>query len=87
MKLIFCMECQDVVKASTNGEWRSCQCGESSARYIDELNAEYKGYCKPIGFNNSSLGAALQNQPKRGRGRNFEAFVIPENVRTFKKVE
>ncbi len=50
----------------------------------DGNEAMYGGeYAKPIGILNSSLVAALDTQPLEGRGRRFEAFVIPVNCPTF----
>jgi len=83
MKLIFCNKCQDVFKLSTSKE-KFCECGKSSGMYIDELNAWYKGECVPLGFANYTLGLAIQNQPQRGWGVNFGAFVIAKECDTFK---
>lgn len=85
MKLIFCNKCQDVVRLNRY-EARTCYCKESSGKYIDELNAWYKGDCIPLGFVNSSLSIALKNQPEDGCGVNFDAFVIPKECPTFKKI-
>jgi hypothetical protein len=85
MKLIFCQKCQDVVKLQAE-ESRTCLCGESWGRYKnDGLNAVYGGEAVPLGFDNPTLAEALQNQPKEGRGRRFEAFVIAEECDTFKE--
>jgi len=39
-----------------------------------------------IGFANSSLIKAINNQPLNGMGENFTAFVIPKICPTFKQV-
>ena len=83
MKLILCENCQDVFKLSTKEE-RSCECGESTGKYTDELNAWYKGKnAIPIGFANSTLSKAMFYQPAIGKGHEFTAFVIPRECPTF----
>lgn len=86
MKLILCTECHDVFKLSEE-ETRSCACGKASGRYLNDTDAEYSGEtAMPIGFGNTSLVKAFQNQPKQGDGKRFTAFVIPENCDTMRKV-
>jgi len=81
MKLILCMKCQDVVKLQMHH--RNCMCGESYGQYRDDgLNAVIKGPCIPIGFDNRSLLQAIYTQPLEGKGRSFEAFVIPQKCPT-----
>jgi hypothetical protein len=88
MKLIFCKKCQDVFKLWPN-ETRTCKCGACEGAYeSDELNAWYKGEdAVPLGFANSTLGAAIRNQPDSGMGEVFTAFVIPKEVTTMKKLK
>lgn len=85
MKLVLCLACQDVFKLSNTP--RCCKCGLSSGYYQpDGLNAVYSGEkAIPIGFNNTSLAAAVATQPKDGMGQSFNAFVIPKKCPTFKK--
>lgn len=83
MKLIFCKRCEDVIKCTN--KCRTCQCGASGGQYLDDLNAVYWGKAVPLGFANSSLVYALRNQPQRGDGCRFEAFVIPKICPTFTK--
>lgn len=84
MKLIYCKNCQDVVRLIEKE--RFCECGKCSGKYTDELNAWYKGEeVIPLGFANSSFVIALSNQPKDGWGEMFEAFVIPNICDTFKR--
>jgi len=86
MKLIFCKGCQDVFKLDT--EPRTCKCGATSGRYLDDLQAEYKGlWAVPIGFLNSSLARAVKNQPESGMGEPFMAFTIPKECDTMVKKE
>jgi hypothetical protein len=84
MKLIFCPNCEDIIKCQESG--RTCQCGASGGRYTDNLNAIYWGKAVPLGLANSSFVQALRNQPEDGQGSRFEAFVIPKSCPTFKKV-
>lgn len=100
MKLILCEKCSDVVCLKL-GIDRSCACGESGGRYVDNLNAEVWGPCFKLGFANMSLVSALRAQKFDGdpkdvmlyggkyvtKGRDFQAFVIPESAETMKRVE
>lgn len=84
MKLILCTYCEDVVRL-IQAEERFCKCGRCSGQYTDELNAWYKGETViPLGFANPSLVEAMENQPDRGWGEQFTAFVIPKECGTFK---
>jgi hypothetical protein len=80
MKLIYCRVCQDVFKL-IDTEVRFCACRSCWGKYLpDKLNAEYYGeFAVPLGFANSSLREALDNQPLQGDGKVFTAFVIPQN--------
>lgn len=83
MKLLFCNDCYSVFSLST--QTKKCDCGRSEGKYIDNLNATYKGNCIPIGFHNNEFINALNNQPLNGWGADFKAFVIPKECKTFKK--
>lgn len=85
MKLIFCPECHDVVKLAR--DWRNCECRASGGQYKNDLDAVYTAPAIPLGFANSTLVKAIENQPDEGKGECFEAFVIPKSCPTFKKVE
>lgn len=82
MKLLFCPQCQDIVRLFRKTR-RRCECGACSGQYLDELNAVYSGPAIPLGFSNPSFVDALHHQPQEGWGRNFEAFVIPKICPTF----
>jgi hypothetical protein len=85
MKLIFCLKCNDVVLLAKVP--RHCKCKKSGGKYhADGLQAEYWGEAIPIGFKNSSLVEAVCNQPESGMGERFEAFVIPKECPTMKKI-
>lgn len=99
MKLLFCLQCQDVVKLKIL-DVVTCSCGACSGVYWDSLNAMYHGDALPIGFGNGSLSAAIRAQVSSGdsteamfyggdyltKGRSFDAFIIPESAPTYKKV-
>ena len=69
MKLLFCKECLDTRMLTTRS--RSCECGKSTGRYIDRINAIIKGPCVAIGFSNTSFIQAINN-----KGIDFTAFTI-----------
>lgn len=84
MKLIFCQACHDVF--SLRDEKRKCYCGLSWGMYEEDgLNASIGGAAVPLGFDNLSFAQALNNRPKEGMGRRFEAFVIPRKAPTIIK--
>lgn len=79
MKLLLCMECNDLVYLDMKRE-RSCECGQTSGMYTDQKKVVIRGPCVPIGFNTDQFVEAVQNQPDEGIGLRFEAFVIPKTV-------
>jgi hypothetical protein len=82
MKLILCLECQDVRKL-LSADMVTCQCGQSGGRYMaDGVNAEVWGPCVPLGFNSTELSKAVRNRPLSGMGHSFGAFVIPRRCAT-----
>ena len=84
MKPIFCKECGDVVRLVK--DLRTCQCGKSQGRYVDDLNAVIGGPCVPLGISNTSLTDAILARPYEGLGKEFTAFVIPIECETVKKI-
>lgn len=85
MKLLFCLSCQDVIKL-IRGSHRSCLCGETRGRYVDDVNAVYYGeHAIPLGFANGSFARAIRSRPEQGAGERFDAFVIPLECDTFRK--
>ena len=75
---------------------KTCSCGKSSGKYIDNLNAEIKGNCKGIGFANNKFKMAYQIQKieddaQKGKptccdGIEFTAFFIPESATSIRRV-
>lgn len=81
MKLIYCIECGDVV--ALRKQERYCVCGKSKGAYgPDGLHATISGPTIPLGFANASFRQALQNRPETGLGREFTAFVIQKDCDT-----
>lgn len=90
MKLLYCTECEDLVKFGLAGSWRSCGCGRSAGRYLEDgHHAEIRGECVPVGVNNTELAIALAARPnwKRDKGIKVHAFVIPEDCHTITRVD
>ena len=84
MKLLLCLYCQDLFNLAL--EEKACRCRLTKGKYIDRLHATYSGeHAMPLGFANSSLIKAIQNQPKEGLGETFTAFIIPRECATFEK--
>ncbi|WP_270363304.1 hypothetical protein [Bacillus paranthracis] len=84
MKLLMCLECNDIFNLALSE--KSCSCGRSKGKYVNQQLAEYTGeFALPIGFSNPSLIQAIKDQPNEGFGKEFTAFVIPKNCRTFLK--
>lgn len=96
MKLLFCIKCGDIF--NLDYELKKCKYGETSGRYIDNLNAEISGnYAQPIGFANNSFNMAmamqrLEDDVQAGKpvccdGVRFDAFFIPSSATSIKKVK
>jgi hypothetical protein len=82
MKLIFCPKCQDVFKLIAE-KVRHCECGHVWGFYAEDgLNAEISAEAVPLGFANTSFAYAMAYRPKSGSGKEFTAFVIPEECDT-----
>lgn len=95
MKLILCLECTDIIRLTK--EYKTCDCGKCGGKYTDDINAVYFGNAQPIGIGNTSLLKAIKlqeienrehkNKPVCCEGVPFNAFCIPENATTLKKIE
>ena len=85
MKLLLCLDCDDIFNLGY--ELKSCSCGETKGKYIDQRNAIYSGVNSiPLGIANDSFGKAIRNQQETfPLGERFTAFVIPKNCETFIK--
>ena len=84
MKLIYCITCGDVFNLSK--ELKTCGCGKSYGKYINDLFAEVSSDSIALGFVNNSFADAITNRTLiNDRGENFTAFVIPAICRTIKR--
>lgn len=84
MKLLLCLECNDMFNLDL--KVKMCSCGKTKGQYIDNLYAIYEGdSAMPIGISNPSLKEAIINQPDKGLGKEFTAFTIPRSCPTFIK--
>lgn len=95
MKLLVCLECADIFNLKR--EIKSCGCGLTKGRYVDDLNAEITGPCQPIGFSNDSFMTSILSQQAEDKreqdnpdicckGIDFIAFAIPAWARSVKRV-
>jgi len=77
MKLLYCTECRSIT--SLNYDRHECFCGKCKGRYEpDGVTVVYSGPAVMLGILNRSFVEAVAGQPiKAGKGRRFEAFVIP----------
>lgn len=90
MKLLLCLDCHDIFNLKK--QEKSCGCGKTKGKYIDNLNAVYSGNAQPIGFANESFGKGYRVQKERDKvkvsdtrfllGTEFTAFFIPEQAPT-----
>jgi len=83
MKLLICKECTDVFGLTFTD--KRCECGKTTGKYINNINATYSGPGIPIGFNNNTLIKSVQEFEKSGKGIDFTAFVIGKESKTFIK--
>ena len=73
MKILNCVRCHDLVKVQ--GEWRSCACGASSARYLEDgRGAEVSGHGRLLGLDGRTYGKSLERT-----GVTMELFVIADS--------
>ncbi|AIF53535.1 hypothetical protein [Pelosinus sp. UFO1] len=92
MKLLYCRECGDVFNLAFSK--KSCTCGKVYGQYEEDgLHATYSGSGIPLGIHNISFSSAIIEQDALNRqmeipfqGSRFEAWVIPKNCDTFKKL-
>jgi len=77
MKLVYCPECQDLVRLFV--EDRRCKCGQSGGHYeTNGRDAKLWGKAIPFGLDNFELGRALHRQPESGIGKAVSFFIIPK---------
>ncbi len=61
MKLLHCRVCRDIIGLVSFHE-RTCQCGRSRGRYLDQVKAEYSGPAVIIMLSTRDLFAAQVGQ-------------------------
>jgi hypothetical protein len=77
MKLIYCLECTDVVALQPEA-WRACQCGLSRGRYIRTPASTGSGNAYRLAEVEGPLQVlGLLNADLRGTRRRIRTFVIP----------
>lgn len=88
MKLLFCTECEDIIRLKT-GNLKKCDCGRISGRYIDEINAVYSGPAYPIGIDNNYFAQAIRCYPHipDENSMTITASLIPKKTDSLKKLE
>ena len=65
MKLIYCPNCQDVVRLRDTGK-KFCDCKKSWGMYLnDDRYAEFGGNAIPLGIANGDIHIASLRYPKR----------------------
>jgi len=88
MKLAYCPICFDIFKLIK--DVRSCSCGMSSG-LIKTRNgfrvAQINGPVKLIGIKDPSFFEAVHNQPYKGPGKEFVAFVMPKVHKAVYKIK
>ena len=82
MKLIFCKDCQDVIKIDR--DMRTCKCGKAKAYLTDHINAIVNDHAIVLGFSNPSLANAFKIKPTIHFGSRFEAFIISKEAKSIK---
>lgn len=85
MKLLYCLECHDVVRL--HRKTRACECGLTGGRYVDDSQAEVFGDGVPFALQNTDFHAALTRRTDDWPGTWFRGFVIPRNADNITKVD
>ncbi len=88
MKLIYCPNCEDIIKLKLE-IITMCQCSESSGRYLDGINAEISGLAIPLEISNDEFINALSMINKNNKQTYkdyipFNAFIVPNDCKTIK---
>lgn len=75
MKLLHCLECNDIVRLTR--EPRTCGCGAAEGYYLpDGLHVEYSGLARILGMLNGEWRMSLLFPPERPFEQDFKWFVI-----------
>jgi hypothetical protein len=85
MKLLFCAECTDLVRLF--GGRRSCRCGASAGRYLDEAQVEVSGPAVVLGVGNDDFQAAYRRLAEDpAHSHEFKGFTLPHPCSTVTRV-
>lgn len=83
MKLIYCPVCSDIRRLRNT--LIICDCGASSGKYIDNVNAEIYGDAIPIGIDNKLFVSAINNRSfYKDISIVFAAWVISHDSKSIK---
>lgn len=88
MKLICCNKCGDIFNLTATIKF--CGCLNSRGFYTNELDVMVSGDCFLLGISTSGLAKALALHTRASNERlgwTFEAFIIPENANTVRRVD
>lgn len=84
-KMLFCCVCQTHAQLFVNRH-SFCECRESHGRLrSDGVIAEVWGPCIEWGYNIADFMRAIKHRPLKGRGSNFNAFVIAKQCITIRR--
>lgn len=84
MKLLYCRECDDVVRLLDDE--RTCMCGATKGRYLDEKNAVFSGPAEPFAISNSQFAVAVQLRKEHGI-LPFGAWTTPIQAENFRSID
>ena len=87
MKLIYCPSCKDVVKL--RHEDRTCFCGKSGGRYINNVTVEIRGEAIPLCIGWRSFLASIRNRHENNLydSVEFKSWIPPLVSNTIRREE
>jgi len=84
MRLLYCKECQDLIKLKP--AISVCSCGETTGSITSDNFAEFDGPAIPVAIDNKTFYKAIGERKNSGKGINFLAFVVSKKTNTFKQM-
>lgn len=93
MKLLMCPTCLDIFNLTL--ETKTCVCGQSYGKYVNDLDVEISEIAIPIAFSSTSFDEALYRQRIENKyakddtcckGQEFTAFFIPEWAKSIRRI-
>lgn len=89
MKLLHCTYCGDIVAVLRHA--RTCECGDSEARYVDDKIVYFSGPARILAMPNEDLAESRPGPPKKGKagfGPEYRWWVIGEHFdKAIKRVD